>query len=69
MFQSTSRLCTIRPMSEDDVKKYLSEIGSKGGKAKGGAKRRGDSDYYKKIVEKRWANYRKKKAEEEKQKS
>jgi hypothetical protein len=56
-------------MSENDVKKYLKEIGSKGGKTKGSTKRRGDSDYYKKIVEKRWENHRKKKAEEEKLKS
>lgn len=55
---------TVPAMSEDDVKKYLKEIGSKGGKAKGKAKVRGDSDYYKKIVEKRWREYYERKEKE-----
>jgi hypothetical protein len=33
----------------DKVKEYLASIGSKGGKATGKAKVRGDTDYYKRI--------------------
>jgi general stress protein YciG len=34
----------------NEIKKYLSKIGRKGGEAgKGEAKRRGDSEYYKRI--------------------
>jgi hypothetical protein len=34
------------------VKDYLAAIGSKGGKAKGKRKARGDSDYYRKLAAK-----------------
>lgn len=34
----------------DEVKKYLSSIGSKGGKARGNPKKRGDSNYYKRLA-------------------
>jgi hypothetical protein len=37
---------------EVKVKKYLASIGSKGGKATGKAKVRGDADYYKRISKK-----------------
>lgn len=37
-------------MSEEEIKKYLASIGSKGGKAGvGGSKLRGGPDYYKRI--------------------
>jgi hypothetical protein len=53
-------------MADDEVKKYLKKIGSKGGKAKGKAKVRGGPDYYKKIVEKRWRDYYERKEKESK---
>jgi hypothetical protein len=37
---------------EVKVKKYLASIGSKGGKATGKSKVRGDADYYKRISKK-----------------
>jgi hypothetical protein len=36
----------------DKIKDYLASIGSKGGKATGKAKVRGDTDYYKAISKK-----------------
>lgn len=33
----------------NDIKKYLAEIGAKGGKAKGKSKVRGTAAYYKKL--------------------
>lgn len=36
------------------VRAYMKEIGSKGGK-KSADKRRGDSEYYKLLAQKRWA--------------
>jgi hypothetical protein len=37
-------------MSKDEIKKYLAELGRKGGKAgKGKSKVRGGSDYYRKL--------------------
>lgn len=36
------------------VRDYLSQIGRKGGEAKGRTKRRGDSTYYKALSERRW---------------
>ena len=36
----------------DKVRDYLANIGSKGGKATGKAKVRGDTDYYKRISQK-----------------
>jgi hypothetical protein len=35
-----------------EVREYLASIGSKGGKAGGESKVRGDADYYKRISEK-----------------
>ncbi len=66
MFQNTSGLCRVSRMADDEVKKYLKKIGSKGGKAKGKAKVRGGPDYYKKIVEKRWRDYYERKEKESK---
>ena len=44
------------------VQKYLSEIGTKGGSSgRGAAKRRGDSEYYKRIRAVREAKRKKKK--------
>jgi hypothetical protein len=44
------------------VQKYLSEIGTKGGSAgRGASKRRGDSDYYKRIRAAREEKRKKKK--------
>lgn len=38
----------------NDVKKYLADIGRKGGESgKGEKKKRGDSEYYKKLAAKR----------------
>jgi general stress protein YciG len=48
-------------MSDSAIKAYLSSIGSKGGKAKGASKVRGDTDYYREIAQKS-AAARKKKA-------
>jgi len=45
----------------DKVKAYLASIGSKGGKAKGKAKVRGDVEYYRTISQ-RAAEARRKKA-------
>jgi hypothetical protein len=36
----------------DKIKDYLASIGSKGGRATGKAKLRGDADYYKRISKK-----------------
>jgi len=36
----------------DKIKDYLASIGSKGGKATGKSKVRGDADYYKRISKK-----------------
>jgi len=36
-------------MSNQEIKAYLASIGSKGGKATGASKRRGDSAHYKRI--------------------
>jgi hypothetical protein len=36
------------------VSDYLRELGAKGGKATGDAKKRGDSEYYRALVAKRW---------------
>jgi hypothetical protein len=36
------------------VSDYLRELGAKGGKVRGEAKKRGDSDYYRALVAKRW---------------
>jgi hypothetical protein len=36
----------------DKIKDYLAQIGSKGGKATGQPKVRGDTDYYKRISKK-----------------
>jgi general stress protein YciG len=43
-----------------DIRKYLSQIGSKGGKVTGAAKRRGDSEYYRGISRKGVAARKKK---------
>lgn len=40
----------------ESVKDYLARIGSKGGKAKGKSKVRGDSEYYRRIRKKRKAD-------------
>ncbi len=40
-------------MKPSPVQQYLAAIGSKGGKAKGAAKVRGDADYYRQIRAKR----------------
>ena len=47
------------------VSKYLAEIGSKGGKAKGKSKLRGDTEYYRSISSLA-AKARKKRAKERK---
>ena len=36
------------------VSDYLRELGAKGGKVRGEAKKRGDSEYYRALVAKRW---------------
>ncbi len=36
----------------DAVREYLASIGSKGGKASGASKRRGDPDYYRALSKK-----------------
>jgi hypothetical protein len=39
-----------------EIRRFLSEIGTKGGKAgTGDAKKRGDSDHYRKMIQKRWS--------------
>jgi len=46
------------------VKAYLASIGKKGGASgTGKAKVRGNAEYYRKIVAKRWANAKKKKTQ------
>jgi hypothetical protein len=40
-------------MPSKSIKDYLAAIGSKGGKAKGKRKARGDSEYYRKLAAKR----------------
>lgn len=52
-----------------EVKAYMASIGKTGGKAgTGKAKVRGDADYYRKIVAKRWANSSGKKSAKKKTK-
>ena len=48
----TSATTGTRTVRRDPVKEYLAAIGSKGGKASGKSKVRGDSDYYKRISKK-----------------
>lgn len=49
-------------MPKNLVSEYLASIGSKGGKAKGASKVRGDADYYKSISQKAVAARKKKAA-------
>ena len=42
-------------MGDNRIRHYLAAIGSKGGKAKGKAKVRGDKAYYQRISKQRWA--------------
>jgi hypothetical protein len=56
-------------MSEQEIKQYLASIGSKGGKAgKGRSKRRGGSDYYKRISKLAVAARKKRRADSHKTK-
>lgn len=43
------------------VSEYMASIGSKGGRATGDSKARGNAEYYQKLVEKRWGKKAKKK--------
>lgn len=40
------------------VREYLQDIGRRGGKARGKAKVRGDSAYYRELIGKRWGKSR-----------
>lgn len=39
-----------------ELREYLAKLGAKGGKTAGKTKSRGDSEYYRNIARKRWAN-------------
>ena len=49
-------------MSKEEVRQYLASIGSKGGKATGESKKRGDTEYYRRISKKAAAARKKKRA-------
>ena len=58
--------CTREKMNDlsPEIKAYMATIGKTGGKSgTGKSKVRGDADYYRKIVAKRWANASDKKKE------
>ena len=59
----------LRPGIQQEIKRYMSYLGTKGGSAgKGDSKRRGDSEYYKAIRAKRTLKNKIKQAQDEAEK-